>query len=195
VSASVDTDPDVRIERHRSIEVITLHRPATLNAVDRDMVLELIAAVDRADTDPDVHGIVITGTGRAFCAGADLPNGTRTFADDESDADEALATGLVTAVHPSDPVLAAAVQLASQIATTSAPIATAVTRQLVRHGLVADRPHDIHRLDSRATFQRGRSADVAEGIQAFLDKRPARFPQGLDELAATDPATLPCRRP
>jgi enoyl-CoA hydratase/carnithine racemase len=58
---------------------ITLDRPERLNAFTRTMQSELIAAFDRADADDDVRAVVVTGTGRAFCAGADLEGGGATF--------------------------------------------------------------------------------------------------------------------
>ena len=51
---------------------ITLNRPDQLNAVDTQMMADLRAAFDRAETDTDVRLAVLTGAGRAFCAGADL---------------------------------------------------------------------------------------------------------------------------
>jgi len=58
---------------------ITLDRPEALNAFTRQMMGELIDAFDRADADDDVRAVVITGRGRAFCAGADLSSGAETF--------------------------------------------------------------------------------------------------------------------
>lgn len=62
-----------------NILTVTLNRPAKLNAFTRQMMLDLIDAVDRADADDDVRAIVITGAGRAFCAGADLSEGAAVF--------------------------------------------------------------------------------------------------------------------
>ena len=58
---------------------ITLNRPDKLNAFTGRMALELIAAFDRADADDAVRAIIVTGAGRAFCAGADLSQGAATF--------------------------------------------------------------------------------------------------------------------
>jgi enoyl-CoA hydratase/carnithine racemase len=58
------------------ILTITLNRPDKLNAFTRDvMIPELNDAFDRADKDDDVRAIIVTGAGRAFCAGADLGGG------------------------------------------------------------------------------------------------------------------------
>lgn len=54
------------------IATITFNRPAQLNAVSPKMVQELRAAYDAAEADPNVWIVVVTGSGRAFCAGADV---------------------------------------------------------------------------------------------------------------------------
>lgn len=59
---------------------LTLHRPDRLNAVTGTMIEELITAFDRIDADDDVRAVIVTGAGRAFCAGADLGAGGNTFA-------------------------------------------------------------------------------------------------------------------
>lgn len=58
---------------------LTLHRPERLNAFTGRMLSELLDALERADADDDVRAIVVTGAGRAFCAGADLSAGATTF--------------------------------------------------------------------------------------------------------------------
>ena len=59
--------------------VITLHRPDRLNAFTFTMMRELVDAFDRVDADDDVRAAIVTGAGRAFCAGADLGAGGGTF--------------------------------------------------------------------------------------------------------------------
>lgn len=54
------------------VAIVTLNRPAALNAVNARLSAEVGAALERADHDESVRAIVITGSGRAFCAGADL---------------------------------------------------------------------------------------------------------------------------
>ena len=61
------------------ILTITLERPEKLNAFTPTMARELIDAIDRADTDDDVRAVIVTGSGRGFCAGADLSRGGSTF--------------------------------------------------------------------------------------------------------------------
>src|SRR5437870_9295733 len=58
---------------------ITLDRPEKLNAFTPTMMRELIDAFDRADADDATRAIIVTGAGRAFCAGADLSGGGGTF--------------------------------------------------------------------------------------------------------------------
>jgi enoyl-CoA hydratase/carnithine racemase len=62
-----------------NILTITLNRPEKLNAFTSQMMLDLIDALDRADEDDDVRAIIVTGEGRAFCAGADISAGAATF--------------------------------------------------------------------------------------------------------------------
>lgn len=58
---------------------ITLSRPQALNAMTGLMFKELLDAWDRAEQDDDVRAIVVTGAGRAFCAGTDLSHGASVF--------------------------------------------------------------------------------------------------------------------
>ena len=62
-----------------NVLLITLNRPEILNAFNRDMMAELIDALDKADADDNVRAIIVTGAGRGFCAGADLSAGGNTF--------------------------------------------------------------------------------------------------------------------
>ena len=62
-----------------AILTITLNRPDKLNAFTTKMLTELIDAFDRADKDDAVKAVIVTGAGRAFCAGADLSAGGATF--------------------------------------------------------------------------------------------------------------------
>jgi enoyl-CoA hydratase/carnithine racemase len=61
------------------ILTLTLNRPDKLNAFTTTMMTELIDAFDRADADDAVRAVIVTGAGRAFCAGADLSRGGQTF--------------------------------------------------------------------------------------------------------------------
>ena len=84
---------------------LTLNRPDSLNAINRELATELTAAVVAADGDPSVRALVLRGNGRAFCAGADLDE--HFTADDPMDIGridlwdrlEALRIPVVAAVH------------------------------------------------------------------------------------------------
>ena len=69
----------IRYELADRIATITLARPEKLNAINGAMVRELIAAFEAADGDDDVRAVIVTGEGRAFCAGADLSRGADSF--------------------------------------------------------------------------------------------------------------------
>ena len=62
------------------VATVTLDRPDRLNAVNATVIDELVRAFDRADGDDAVRAVIVTGAGRAFCAGADLGGGGATFA-------------------------------------------------------------------------------------------------------------------
>jgi enoyl-CoA hydratase/carnithine racemase len=92
------------------------------------------------------------------------------------DADEALRGRLVSRVVPDDDLFSVAYSLARDIADNTSPISAAVTRQLMWSMLGAASPWDAHRLDSSALAALGQGPDAAEGVRAFLEKRPADFP-------------------
>jgi enoyl-CoA hydratase/carnithine racemase len=265
-----------------SIFTITINRPDKLNALNTTMIHEFIDAIDKADADDAVRAIIVTGAGRAFCAGADLSGGGRTFdrearadrppvpngPDGKPDlshenardgggrmtlrifkckkpvigavngpavgigatmllpmdvriassearfgfvfsqrgivpeaasswflprivgiaqalewcysgrvfpADEALAGRLVSRVVPPAELLPAARAIARSFIDGTSPVSVALIRQMMWRMLGANHPMEAHRLDSKAMFHRGRSADVKEGIASFLEKRPPRF--------------------
>ncbi len=255
------------------ILTIELDRPDQLNTVHPAMREELIAAFAAGDADPDVRVIVVTGRGRAFCAGADISRGAATFDaktagwDDVANfrdgggrialqifdctkpvigavngvaaglgatmllpmdiivaADtvrigfvfarrglvpeacstwflpkrvgvgraaewlftgrmvpvaEAHEAGLVSRVVPPDELLTTAYALAREIVDNTAPVAVGMIRQMIWRFAGSDHPMDAHRIDSKMNHALGRSPDVAEGIQSFLEKRPPHFPGRL----------------
>jgi enoyl-CoA hydratase/carnithine racemase len=69
----------ITYEVAEQILTITLNRPDKLNAFNATMQRELIEAFDAADKDDNIRAIIVTGSGRAFCAGADLSAGADTF--------------------------------------------------------------------------------------------------------------------
>ena len=70
---------EILYEVKDSILTITLNRPEHLNAFTFRMRNELIQAFDEADADDSIRAVIVTGAGRAFCAGADLSSGAKTF--------------------------------------------------------------------------------------------------------------------
>ncbi|WP_439687393.1 Enoyl-CoA hydratase/carnithine racemase [Cupriavidus oxalaticus] len=253
------------------VATITLHRPDQLNAFTAQMMQDLIAAFDATDADDNVRAVIVTGAGRAFCAGADLSGGSSTFDFEKRygaspdtahrdgggrvslrifrslkpviaavngaavgvgvtmqlpmdirlastdakfgfvfarrgitpeaasswflsrvvgvstalewcytgrvfSAQEAHERGLVRSLHAPEDLLPAAQAIAREIADNAAPVSVAISRQLIWRMAGASHPMEAHKLDSRAIQSRGRSADVKEGVSAFLEKRAAAFP-------------------
>jgi enoyl-CoA hydratase/carnithine racemase len=107
------------------------------------------------------------------------------------DADEALRGGLVRSLHQQGELLPAAYALAREIAENTAPVSVALARRMLWTMLGAAHPLAAHRADSRAMLIRGRSADAREGVTAFLEKRPAVFPDrvsdGLPDILSRSP--------
>ncbi len=258
----------IRYEVKNAIALVTLNRPERLNAWTKTMMEELMRAADMADADDAVRVVIVTGAGRAFCAGADLdPN---TFAERQEaasstegvprdtagqltlkltdirkpiiaaingpavgvgitmtlamdirlasekarigfafnrrglvpegcstffltrlvgfsqaaewiytgrifSAQEALAGRLVSRVLPEEELLPAAILLAREIAENTSAVSTALSRHMLWDMLGAGHPMEAHRIESRCLHYMFQSADLAEGITAFLEKRPPRF--------------------
>ena len=87
------TEPVLSID-DGGVCVITLNRPARLNAINPALLGGLNTALARADADDRIGAIVLTGAGRAFCAGDDLVEQRSML-----DADEATITGFVGAIQ------------------------------------------------------------------------------------------------
>lgn len=68
-----------RLEVQDGVAILTLDRPDKMNAFTGTMMHEIIAAFDETDARDDVKAVIVTGAGRAFCAGADLSAGAKTF--------------------------------------------------------------------------------------------------------------------
>ena len=76
---SPDDAGTVRVDVRDRIATITLDRPERLNAMTTPMFAELMAALDRLDEDDEIRAAIVTGAGRAFCAGADVSGGPEAF--------------------------------------------------------------------------------------------------------------------
>ena len=69
----------ITIEQQENLAVLFLNRPEKLNAFTFLMMEELISAFDAIEADDNLKAVIISGAGRAFCAGADLSSGKDTF--------------------------------------------------------------------------------------------------------------------
>lgn len=79
VSKPDGSSPDYQhllLEADAAVAIITLNRPAQLNALNVTIGVELLDALQRCETDPVIRCVILTGAGRAFCAGDDLKAGT-----------------------------------------------------------------------------------------------------------------------
>jgi enoyl-CoA hydratase/carnithine racemase len=267
---SADAVPCISSALADGVLTLTLNRPDKLNAYTAQMGRELEAAFRRADADDAVRAVVVTGAGRAFCAGADMSAGADSFGDGDKlfgqagagprhgggfiqaifecrkpsiaaingaavgvgltltlpmdirlasndarfglvftrrglvpeagsawflprivglpqalrwcyagrvfDAAEAQRGGLVESLHAPEALLPAATAIAREIAEHTAPVAVALTRQLLWRFTAEPLPDDLLALDSALNRTLGAGPDVREGVAAFLAKRPAVFP-------------------
>jgi len=108
------------------------------------------------------------------------------------DAQEALAANLVRSIHPPQELIPAAQSIAHEIAECAAPVAVALTRQMMWRGLGMADPMDAHRIDSRGVYTRGRSADAKEGFAALSEKRAPNF---VDRVSRDMPDYFPWWKP
>lgn len=91
IGGEADAEDTILVRREGAVAVVTLNRPDVLNAMTKPMARAYADALRAADADPEVRAIVVTGAGRAFCAGADLgvlrqgPEAIRRFVPDARD--------------------------------------------------------------------------------------------------------------
>ncbi|MEL6569819.1 MAG: crotonase/enoyl-CoA hydratase family protein [Pseudomonadota bacterium] len=91
-------------------------------------------------------------------------------------AQEALDGGLIRSIHPANELMAAAREIAMEIAENTAAVSTTLTRHMMWRMLGADHPMEAHIVDSAAIYERGRSPDAKEGVMSFLEKRAPEYP-------------------
>ncbi len=256
--------------------IISLNRPEKLNAFTKTMQEELIKVFDYTDQSDDIKSVVITGEGRAYCAGADLVDGPNTFNyeeegnrlsnDDNRDggglvalrifrskkpiigaingdavgvgatmtlpmdiriasksarfgfvfsrrgavpeacsswflprivgiskaldwcytgklfnSQEALQHGLVSDVISDDKLIERALEIGSSYSSKTSAISVSLARQMMWNMLAATHPEEAHILDSMAMERMGKSLDIKEGIDSFLEKRAPNFPMKVSK--------------
>ena len=151
------------------IMTITLNRPDRLNAFTHEMRLEMTDALDAADADDTVRGIIVTGAGRGFCAGADLASGGNTFnADSRKDRPGGLHAdggGLLTL----------------RIYECCKPIVAAINGPAVGVGITMTLPMDVRIAadEARFGFVFARRGIVPEACSAYFLPRIVGISQAL----------------
>jgi enoyl-CoA hydratase/carnithine racemase len=96
--------------------------------------------------------------------------------------------GLLREIYAPGDLLPAAHEIGRSIAENAAPVSVALIRQMLWRGLGQDHPMSAHKIESRGILWRGRSADAAEGVGAFLEKRQTHF---TDRVSADMPDYFP----
>jgi enoyl-CoA hydratase/carnithine racemase len=261
----------IQYEIENGIALVTLFRPDRMNAFTPIMRRELIQVFHEADQDDAVRVVVVTGAGKAFCAGTDLSSGEDAFdrivrseqntlainhrdgggqvslaicrcrkpvigalnghavgvgitmtlsmdlriaAEDAKIgfvfarrgvvveacssyflprlvgmakaaelaytgrvflAREEAHSGLFNYVVPAGDVLPKAMSIAREIVENTSPVAVALNKALLWHGMGEPDPQSAHLIDSRCFFYMGSSPDAREGTHSFLEKRPPQF--------------------
>ncbi len=148
------TNEAVQVAVADRVTTITLDRPAKLNAFNAPMMRELIAAFDAADADDGVRAVIVTGAGRAFCAGADLSERDKTFdyaaRADARGAGAVRADGSIDWSHES--VRDGGGRVALRIFESRKPVIAAVNGPAVGIGATMLLPMDIRLASSAARF-------------------------------------------
>ena len=158
------------------VATITLNRPEKLNAFNTQMMKDLIAVFDVTDADDAVKAVIVTGAGRAFCAGADLSAGGETF-DYEKRGGEALAARQKDGVQRDGGGL-----VSLRIYDSLKPVIAAVNGPAVGVGVTMQLPMDIRLASTDARFglvfaRRGLNPEAASswflprlvGVQTALE--------------------------
>jgi enoyl-CoA hydratase/carnithine racemase len=129
------------------VATITLDRPDRLNAFTVTMQRELCAVVDAVDADPDVRAVVVTGRGRAFCAGADLGGGDATFDYDGARSADAGVVKEADGRHRDEGGL-----VALRFFSCTKPVIGAINGAAVGVGITMTLPFDVRLASSTARF-------------------------------------------
>ena len=171
----------IKYEVADRILTITLNRPDKLNAFNPTMQKELIDAFDRADQDDDVRAIIVTGAGRAFCAGADLSSGADTFDRDAKRGPvKRLADGKVDYSDPN--VRDGGGQVTLRIFKCLKPVIGAINGAAVGIGVTMQLPMDIRiaSVDARFGFVFSQRGIVPEAASSWFLPRIVGISQALE---------------
>ncbi|MCD2185850.1 enoyl-CoA hydratase-related protein [Actinomycetospora soli] len=171
---------EIRYEVADGIATITLDRPDRMNAFTPTMATELVAAFDAADADDAVRVVVLTGAGRAFCAGADLGRGGSTF-DYEAVRDARLRAGGTIDGMPRDLGGVAVLRIAAAVK----PVIAAVNGPAVGIGASMLLPADVRIAAESARFgyvftRRGIAPD---GASSWFLPRVVGISQAMEWVA------------
>ena len=176
----------IKYEVADNILTLTLNRPDKLNAFTGQMMFEMIDAFDKADADDNVRAIIVTGEGRAFCAGADLSAGAKTFdyAAREDRPEKAntpvMANGDIDWSHES--VRDGGGRLTLRIFESLKPVIGAITRPAVGVGVTMQLPMDIRLASDTAKFGFvfARRGIVPEACSSWFLPRVVGISQALE---------------
>ena len=135
----------VCLEKDGPAAIITLNRPDKLNAYTAQMGRELADAVNACDMDDDVRGVILTGAGRHFCAGADISDGAGAF--DTKSGSGAKNFGQVEAGKPSN-----GAGFIGALYACRKPVIAAFNGAAVGVGLTMALPSDIKIASEKARF-------------------------------------------
>jgi enoyl-CoA hydratase/carnithine racemase len=161
------------------IATITLSRPDQLNAFTQIMRDELIDAFDQADSDDNVRAVVVTGRGRAFCAGADLSAGGATFNADRRQRSGAMAETIDGV--PRD----GGGKVSLRIAASLKPVIAAINGPAVGVGVTMTLPMDIRLAADTAKFGFvfSRRGLVMEAASSWFLPRVVGISQAMEWVA------------
>ncbi len=98
-----------------------------------------------------------------------------TFSGRIIDSKEALDIALISSIHKPENLINDAKKIAQELVEKSAPVSIAMTRQMLWRSFGQAAPYEAHVIESKAIDSRGASDDAKEGVNSFLEKRPARF--------------------
>jgi enoyl-CoA hydratase/carnithine racemase len=160
----------IRYDVAERIATITLHRPDKLNAFTQVMRDELVDAFGRADGDDEVRAVIVTGAGRAFCAGADLSAGGSTF-------DYAKKEGLTAETHRDG-----GGRVTLRIFEMKKPVIGAINGPAVGIGATMQLPMDVRiaSSDARFGFVFTRRGIVPEACSSWFLPRLVGIGQALE---------------